>query len=362
MFTPTTKLFKTQRDLSGKKSILLDLVRFSAALTVFITHAFAVWFPQSEFQSFPSNISHGAVVVFFVLSGFVIAHTTTKNRRNLREYASARLSRLYSIYLPALVITVICWVMLRSINFRTFQLYCQPNLTLRYLVSLFYCNELWFLSSAPIFNGPIWSLSYEFWYYIIFGAFFYKTPGKKGYVIPFVICLIAGPKILLMMLMWILGWFAYHIPNINVNNAIRWVIIIILISVSFVLMIYLPSWPNHINTTHLHWADKFLTDWIVSVFVAIAVYLLPRNSEMSSAPSIIVLVFRKLGDLTFPIYVLHFPLLIVIKEVISKFNMARGQSLLGIIMAFAACSFLGFFLDSYRNNWNRLFKKLVNIF
>ena len=90
------------RILSGGPSILLDSLRLGASLVVVFNHALDMWFPNLGVDpSLPGNTAHAAVVAFFVLSGYVIAHTTTSNNRGALHYAYARLSRLYSVVLPA---------------------------------------------------------------------------------------------------------------------------------------------------------------------------------------------------------------------------------------------------------------------
>lgn len=60
----------TPHVISGKVSIFLDSLRIIAALTVFYVHANNQW--NGIEQTLP-DLSHLSVVIFFVLSGFVIA-------------------------------------------------------------------------------------------------------------------------------------------------------------------------------------------------------------------------------------------------------------------------------------------------
>jgi peptidoglycan/LPS O-acetylase OafA/YrhL len=56
--------------------------------------------------------SHLAVMVFFVLSGCVIAYTTfQRHPGDVQKYIIARLSRLYSVVIPALILTGILFFM-----------------------------------------------------------------------------------------------------------------------------------------------------------------------------------------------------------------------------------------------------------
>jgi peptidoglycan/LPS O-acetylase OafA/YrhL len=350
----------TPRVLNGNTSVFLDAVRFIAAFTVFVAHSQAVWYPEKELDLVPSHLSHGAVVVFFVMSGFVIAHTTTNKKRGLKEYIVARLSRLYSIFLPAIIITILCAIAIYTTNPALLKEYYSEKLGIRYIISLFFCNEIWFFSSAPKLNGPIWSLSYEFWYYVIFGCFFYK---RKRLLIPILACFIAGPKILLMMFIWLTGWLAYHLPQPKLRPLATWLLIAISLTFSIFLMLFLPSVPSPVNTGKFYWADQFVTDWIIGIFIGIALFILPTtvNKGLTGNTKGVVLL-RKLGDLTFPIYVLHFPLLVLAKSVLSNTTSRFMQFCIGFTCVFIACAIFGMFLESKRVYWSKFFGFFIDRF
>src|SRR5947209_5815746 len=86
-------------------SAFLDLLRICAALVVFIFHCPQFWSPRLYAATAP--LAHSAVIVFFVLSGYVIAFSTLSARQDAKRFAVARLSRLYSVILPALLLTFI---------------------------------------------------------------------------------------------------------------------------------------------------------------------------------------------------------------------------------------------------------------
>ena len=119
----------------------------------------------------PAELAHSAVIVFFVLSGFVISWAAKRDGA-AREYVLNRASRIYSVALPALALT---WV---TDNFLILHypgiigaLY-QYAAPWKYLpMFLSFSNDFWFLSEDAFSNIPYWSLSYEVWYYVVFGAF-----------------------------------------------------------------------------------------------------------------------------------------------------------------------------------------------
>ncbi|MGH9810841.1 MAG: acyltransferase family protein, partial [Terriglobia bacterium] len=85
-------------------SIYLDLVRFCAALCVFLGHASGQRFSGGYLWHF-DELRHDAVTVFFVLSGFVIAHVTNTSEQTPREFFINRAARIFSVAIPALALT-----------------------------------------------------------------------------------------------------------------------------------------------------------------------------------------------------------------------------------------------------------------
>ena len=89
-------------------SLYLDLVRFLAAVIVVIVHANHERFTGGlPILWRLSGLGNDAVMVFFVLSGFVIAYVSDQKERSLEDYMVSRLARLYSVVVPALLLTVL---------------------------------------------------------------------------------------------------------------------------------------------------------------------------------------------------------------------------------------------------------------
>src|SRR6266446_3788396 len=92
--------------MTNALSLYLDMLRFGAAFTVFVSHYADGRFSGGLFWQM-QPYGHTAVLVFFVLSGFVIAWVTETRERTLEEYSLSRLARLYSVILPAFIITAV---------------------------------------------------------------------------------------------------------------------------------------------------------------------------------------------------------------------------------------------------------------
>ena len=353
-------LAQSAKSLKGVSSIVLDLLRLSCSLIVLMAHSQAIWFPERMNDLLPSHLSHGSVVIFFVLSGYVIAYTTSNGHRSAYQYSLARLSRLCSIYFPAIAVTILCAYAAYSINPEVYGTYDRGNNLVRYVLSLAYCNEIWFLSSAPLINGPVWSLGYEFWYYVLFGVCFYRFKGWKGWIIPFLVAAFMGPKILAMMVIWVMGWAAFHLRKPLFRINVSWIMVTVVMCIAIVLMIVLPGMPHEVGKPPLIWAAAFFTDWIVGIFVALAIWLMPTDVEPKLKDSKALKNVRIIANLTFPIYVLHFPVLVLSRCILpGSLNRDQQWAVGGSITLFI-CIILGLLFESYKNTWKELFDWILS--
>src|SRR5688572_4916424 len=99
------------RHLSPAQSHLCDVIRFLAALAVALHHTldhleYEPYHIQS--RAFHGNLGSIGVTIFFVLSGFLIAHTVARKASaggySFREYFVERAVRIYLVYVPAVLV------------------------------------------------------------------------------------------------------------------------------------------------------------------------------------------------------------------------------------------------------------------
>jgi peptidoglycan/LPS O-acetylase OafA/YrhL len=90
--------------LSRATSLYLDVWRLLAAMTVFVGHVSGKRLTGGFLWQFGPYMGQ-AVTVFFVLSGFVVSYATARQAGTARSYALSRLARVYSVALPALILT-----------------------------------------------------------------------------------------------------------------------------------------------------------------------------------------------------------------------------------------------------------------
>lgn len=179
------------RALTPAGSAHLDLIRALAAWAVMWGHLRALFFvdfqqvqnrgPLLKILYFLTGFGNEAVLVFFVLSGFLISSVIFGRRASgtwsWRDYSIDRASRLYVVLIPGLLFGLL-WDKLGSTIFASPGIYSHPLesfasavVQTRMGIGTFIGN-LFFLQTivCPTFgsNGPLWSLANEFWYYVLF--------------------------------------------------------------------------------------------------------------------------------------------------------------------------------------------------
>ena len=294
-------------------SIYLDLLRFFAAVAVFLHHLAPVTGRYSLWGS------HGedAVMVFFVLSGFVIAYVTDRKEKTPVLYLSSRLARLYSVAIPALLLTLVFDEIGRTADPALYAPWYHDSLPwLRAAASVTFTNQLWSLDIRYFGNTPYWSLSYEFWYYILFAILVFA---RRWWLIA-LWAIFVGPCILLLLPVWMAGVFVYRLSKtFTVSSAMAWAMALIppVLYVLYgaangkeILTAFSDSFvvPITGNEYYLHKARFFLHDYVLTGllcvhFLGASVLCRTRQWRLGSE------VIPRLAVYTFSLYLIHYPLM-----------------------------------------------------
>jgi peptidoglycan/LPS O-acetylase OafA/YrhL len=196
--------------MSDALSLYLDALRFGAALTVFLSHYSTRRFSGGLFWQFDGGRT--AVLVFFVLSGFVFAWVSDTRERTLEEYGLSRVARLYSVIIPAFALTAALDSIGKAIDPRLYGPewgHSMAHPVIDYALSAVFLGESWTLRVLPGFNVPFWSLNYEAWYYVLFAAATFLR-GRPRIAAVAVTALLAGPRILFLLPVWLMGVAAWR--------------------------------------------------------------------------------------------------------------------------------------------------------
>ncbi len=298
--------------LSRPFSLYLDCCRFLAAVLVVASHFPSHGLIGAAPDHWWFNLGRESVVVFFVLSGFVIAYTTERKNTGLRDYCIARCTRIYSVVLPLLLLGVGAAAFLLLTGQAAPQQFYQFGKPWLYLpLHLLFMGELWALNEVPPLLAPYWSLGYEVWYYVLFGAAFYLR-GMRRVVAVSSLLLLVGPKLWLLLPVWLAGVAAYHWQKTHTIARplalAGWCATLALL-VAFKLAgldvtlraLGQASWP--FPGLPLKSADRFLPDYLVCVLVVLN-FLCAKSAGFMALLRIETPV-RALASYTFTLYLVH---------------------------------------------------------
>lgn len=296
-------------------SIYLDLVRFTAACLVYLYHSNQRWLIEEILPA--SNYGHSSVIVFFVLSGFVIAYITDTREKRLATYAASRISRVYSVALPAVLLTVALDAIGRHLNPGPYG-YPFDNFLLRGVASLSMLNEVWFVSITSFSNVPYWSICYEMWYYVAFGLIMF-LPRRAGLIALAALALALGPKIVLLAPIWVLGVILYRWQRLqSLPESVAWLLLVgslagILafhqINVTEQVAIYFKDLIGEKWHAQFTFSKNFPSDYLLGVLVFLN-FAGMRKVSARLGPLLLAVErpIRFLAGYTLSLYLLHQPL------------------------------------------------------
>jgi len=309
-------------------SVLLDAVRGVAALLVCAYHVrYLLFMDFSQLTVHRSlwflpyvlcGLGHQAVLVFFVLSGYLVGGSAIRSiergKWSWRDYLLHRGVRLWLVLVPALLIggAIDAVALHRHLapalygglvpNHMTFDV--RPNMTWKaFFGSLFFVQKI----LTPVFgsNGALWSLANEFWYYMIFPLGLLVVRGRYALwqrllcaAACVAACWFVGHDILLLLPVWLLGALLAALP-VRANPAwVRWVAV----------LLYCPFFiafsrgdPSGLNTR----------DYLISAGTFVLLWVLlgaqkPHGEEWFVKPS------REVAGFSYTLYLFHTPLLMVL--------------------------------------------------
>jgi peptidoglycan/LPS O-acetylase OafA/YrhL len=342
------------RKLPVASSLLLDAVRFGAAVVVAVGHLtqphFSVCWPDLTVRAVQ------AVAVFFVLSGFVIRYITRLKYADIGEYWVDRASRIYSVVLPAAAFTIVADLIAYRVNPHFYLANwgdAVDHPLLRLVTNLTFTSQVWSKSIGLFSNGPFWSLSYECFYYVIYGCAFYLTGAKRAVSVAGVI-LLGGIHIFLLFPLWLLGCVLYELYErlrgrasaakeslvllaIGCAGALLWkpVSAMVFAAKNRVTLLFLA---HHRAPVNLHWVLDYYRVGIPAAFLLLWLLLVADRlpAQARSAPARTI---RLLSEGTFPLYLFHFPMY-VLAAALFPYNHANAWAKTAILAVAVAVGVL----------------------
>jgi peptidoglycan/LPS O-acetylase OafA/YrhL len=322
----------------------IDLARWLAASIVAIGHArFALLKGYGFLDAadrplwvqgwyFVTGYFVEAVLVFFVLSGFLVGGMGLARMQQrsfgAAGYAVDRFSRLYTAFLPALVLTAV----LTAIGIHWFGatgLFDGTNPTFAEKGNMmnFAANTSWqtFVGNMVMVQGfavpeyganpPLWTLSLEFWFYVVFGlagaAAMRQGAARLCFAILAVTALVVlGPMFWVYLGMWLLGVVA------AVVRPPRWPLRAPSLTVTALALLAGLLLLRRYADAALDPSDILRFGIQYGICAAMALLLLGLRSCPLKGPLPMAKFHKFMADFSYSLYLIHFPVLMLAAAVL----------------------------------------------
>jgi peptidoglycan/LPS O-acetylase OafA/YrhL len=365
-------------------SFYLDFLRVLAAFYVFIFHVGSMQIggnivfatrEYSENLGLTYRAAHYFVIVFFVLSGFLITMSASRPNMSLKTFMAARLGRLYSVLIPALLLSILTAQFLISTSvFNKELIGNNSNLFQRVVLNISFLSESWGLNATPPLNTPFWSVHYEFMYYLIIASCL-LIKGKLKYIILASVLLLAGVKILLLFPCWFMGSILYFLIRSNrlVPPAPSFVVFVsTLVFLVFIISdrIFLPfeffQGNNSLFGITLFFSSNYLADYFFAFLVVANIYGFFGFSKIilnlceSKIFNETDRFFKVVSNCSYTLYMFHMPLLFFFSSIwlYDKANTYHQVSLIGIVLI--AVYFIAKQTEWKVDFWRKTLSKIIN--
>ena len=323
---------------SGDDRLLkLDCLRGFAALYVFLGHLLPSVMPAHPLLAMPFRFGQEAVILFFLISGFVIYYSCENNSdKSFFRYFTARLKRIYPIFLLSLLLAGSSNPDADATSWRNL----VGNLLM--LQDFDYLKPgVWFNVFAG--NDPLWSLSYEWWFYFGFFALHKYIPTERRGMVALSVSIagvisfgLAANQISLFATYFVIWWAGTEIARAHLaRQRLPWQAIALL-SVQAVVLLFPVAAALNGGSRLVFGAHPFLElrhvlFAIVSLLLAMCWQRLDwRGFRAIFGP------FRPIAPISYGLYVTHFPIVTWV---------GPGRGLAGLLAAVLLCMIAAVFAE-----------------
>lgn len=332
---------------------ILDSIRGIAALVVLYHHIFKLntetfkGFLSSDMYEifhFISDLNHEAVLLFFIISGFSIGLSTFKrpltNKTTVNGYLYRRFKRILPIYWMAILLSLSVGIVLNITYLDDFS------------VRNFLGNLLFLQTSSSIpeswvvpygLNGPLWSLSFEMFFYLLFPLVYFinqKYLSRTGLFIKYMglVCIVLvgiviNKKIVFLpYFLFMAGFITWILGYISAQYFTFWKKNNLFFLANLVLGLTVTMLSSQIPSDTIKVIAKGM---LLNGLFYFAMLILDRV-YIKKLGSIINALFYKIGEGSYAIYALHYPILIFFQTK----GISLGYQLVFIPFFIVGCYFL----------------------
>jgi peptidoglycan/LPS O-acetylase OafA/YrhL len=310
-----------------KEIVWFNAVRGIAALEVCASHLRSFLFVNfaavtrptalDRLFYFATGLGHEAVVIFFVMSGWLVGGSVWRQQRedrfSWRDYGTARLTRLWLVLIPALIWTEAVDHIGMSISgeygYDGSQFVMSSsgpgNDAPLDLSMTAFAGNAFFLQTilVPVLgtNGPLWSLAYEFWYYAAFPLFAWAWRRRRswrglGFAAAGVAIVIWLPAAIQAgFVIWLLGWLgALLFPRVRASAGMPLTLASLVLTIA--LLVVFKHWT-------ITGSGIFLGVAVAGLLIGLR--LQPNSAAFPRAKA----AASHLAKISYTLYLFHFPLL-----------------------------------------------------
>jgi peptidoglycan/LPS O-acetylase OafA/YrhL len=332
-------------------SVYLDLLRGGSALWVALSHLSLFGVAGAANRLPLPEDGHDAVVLFFILSGFLVAHAVVrKPDQGLVGYLLDRGSRIYSVALPLLLVSFACAALGLIEATPRYQLDKWPIYLPLFSVFL---NQSFGFREVPLQLFPWWSLAFEVWYYVLFGCAFFLR-GKTRWIVCALVFLVMGGRLWMLMPVWLGGVIALLVPyeRLSPRAAVVLAISSVLAFFAFkisglelaIRTITLEPWGG-IQPRPFGNATYFTTDYVTMPLAVLHLVAMRRLLTDQKIP--FTFLIKSFADVSFCLYLLHPLLFSLWSEGLGRRNGGTAETL-GVLALTIFITFVAAPLTEYR--------------
>lgn len=296
-------------------------------MLVFLGHGFDIFHPRPH--PIWGVLATCSVLIFFGLSGFFIHKALAKSmaRDRLLSFAVGRINRILPPFAVSMLLVVVLWALapfLFASHSRSFlTATARSEFSLDGLISsVLLLNG--FVGPTLSANGPLWSLSYEVWYYVaawLVGIAIvrqWKWPVAASVALVLALT-VANPKFAIFGVIWLLGFGLSALHGLDrIPKFPEWPLLA-LATISVVLA-----------ALTLFKGAQLIANFVVGLwFVAHMARVLRGGAIRQFGP------LERSSHFAYALYVMHFPLLLFAYGAIGERSWLMVPVMLAILVVMA---------------------------
>ncbi|RXJ83097.1 acyltransferase family protein [Arcobacter cloacae] len=323
--------------LYDKNSLILKLVQFIAAYSV---------------------------VGFILISGYSIASSLHSNYLknngviNIKEFIKRRIYRIFPPFFLSILVVICVVFCIHYFSLNGSEKYILPDSKYvpreqaRYDWELIIYNLLFLNSFIPeiknvTMNGPLWSLNFEVYFYILLSTFSLfiinynlNNLQKNMAIVIFlsIICLqiyLDNKQFLYLLIVFFIGALSYYISYYKKHNGFNLKKILFVISI---VLLFFLIFKTHNFSPYTSKGYKIMILISIAMVLFYSIYLSKNNLYLEK-------IFYSISKYSYTLYVIHFPLLLLLLSLFHENLYTMG--ILEIFFLLMLGNFMIFKLSKY---------------